>query len=162
MKKSRSLAGASIGAIAAMLVASAAHAQIAGSGIHGEAQPNAQVSARNVDTGFTTTDTADADGEYSLQGLQPGTYEVTSTSGGETVTRRVRVLVGQTPFLSLGSADEEGEIVVTGRRLDDPTTSEVGTNVTREQIEGLPQVTRNFVNFAGLAPGVRTNQEATG
>src|SRR5215510_458262 len=120
MKKSRNLVGASIGAIAAMLVASAAHAQIAGSGIHGEAQPNAQVSARNVDTGFTTTDTADAQGEYSLQGLQPGTYEVTSTSGGETVTRRVRVLVGQTASLMLVGA-QEGEIVVTARRLADPT-----------------------------------------
>src|SRR5690606_4315338 len=48
------------------------------------------------------------------------------------------------------------------RRLDDPTTPEVGTNVTREQIEGLPQLTRNFINYAALAPGVRTTSESTG
>lgn len=153
MKKSRSFLGASVGAVASMLLVGAAHAQIATSGIRGEAEPNAQVSARNVDTGFTTTDTADAEGEYSLQGLQPGVYEVTATVGGETVTRRVRVLVGQTASLVLIGA-EEGEIVVTARRLEDPTTSEVGTSVTREQIEGLPQGQRNFIAFANLAPGV--------
>lgn len=161
MKKSRSFLGASVGAVASMLLVGAAHAQIATSGIRGEAEPNAQVSARNVDTGFTTTDTADAEGEYSLQGLQPGVYEVTATVGGETVTRRVRVLVGQTASLTLAGA-EEGEIVVTARRLSDPTTPETGTNVTREQIEGLPQLTRNFVNFAALAPGVTVTQESTG
>ena len=37
-------------------------------------------------------------------------------------------------------------------------TSEVATNVTREQIENLPQNNRNFLNFAQLAPGIRVNQ----
>lgn len=163
MKTSHGFLGASAIAVASMLMAGAAYAQVATSGIRGEAEPNAQVSARNVNTGFTTSDTADADGEYSLQGLQPGTYEVTTTIGGQTVTQRVRVLVGQTARLDLAEVEsEEGEIVVVGRRLDDPTTSEVGTNVTTEQIEGLPQLTRNFVNFAALAPGVRTTQEVSG
>ncbi|HCK84438.1 MAG TPA: TonB-dependent receptor [Hyphomonadaceae bacterium] len=160
--KFRSLLGASISGIALSLVlAGAAQAQTASSGVRGEAAPNARVVARNVDSGFTTSDTADADGDFALLGLQPGTYEITVTANGETTTRRVRVLVGQTARLDLLGVEED-EIVVTARRLDDPTTSEVGTNVTREQIEGLPQTTRNFVNFAALAPGVRTSQEATG
>lgn len=166
MTRSRSLfLRASVGALATLLLAGAAHAQIATSGIRGDAEPNAQVSARNVDTGFTTSDVADAGGAYSILGLQPGTYEVTTTVGGESVTRRVRVLVGETSLLRLAGVEEEVErIVVTGTalRLVDPTTSEVGMNVTLEQIEGLPQVTRNFINFAQLAPGVRITQESTG
>jgi hypothetical protein len=156
------LGAASIGVMASMMMVGEAHAQMATSSIRGEAAPNAQVVARNVDSGFTTSDVADADGEYSISGLQPGTYDVTVTAGGETITRRVRVLVGQTSFLDLGAAPDEGEIVVIGRRLDDPTTPEVGTNVTREQIESLPQFTRNFINFAQLAPGVRVTQESSG
>lgn len=163
MKKLRGKVGVSIGAMAASLaLAGAAHAQVASSGIEGEAEPNARVVARNVDSGFTSTDVADASGEYSISGLQPGTYELSTTVNGQPVTRTVRVLLGQTPYVYLGGG-EDADIVVTGvRRLDDPTTSVVGTNVTTEQIEGLPQLTRNFVNFAALAPGVRTTQEASG
>lgn len=166
MKNFRTLLGAaSIGVIASsLLLSGAAYAQVATSAIRGDAAPNALVTARDVNSGFVTTDTADANGEYSLDGLRPGTYDVSVASGGETVTRRVRVLVGQTSFLDLGATalGDDDEIVVMGRRLDDPTTSEVGTNVTREQIENLPQFTRNFLNFAQLAPGVRVTQESSG
>ena len=37
-------------------------------------------------------------------------------------------------------------------------TSEVATNVSRDQIENLPQNNRNFLNFATLAPGIKVNQ----
>ncbi|MFY7851924.1 MAG: TonB-dependent receptor plug domain-containing protein [Brevundimonas sp.] len=43
---------------------------------------------------------------------------------------------------------------MTGRRIFEVRTSEVATNVTRQQIEDLPQISRNFLNFAALAPGV--------
>jgi len=163
MKKVPSRLGASIGAIAAsMAFATVAHAQVATSGIVGDAEPNARVSARNVASGFTSTDVADESGEYSISGLQPGTYELTATVNGEQVTRTVRVLLGQRPYVDLGGGAEDEAIIVTARRLDDPTTSEVGTNVTTEQIEGLPQLTRNFINFAALAPGVRTSTESSG
>jgi Carboxypeptidase regulatory-like domain len=97
----RTLIGATVSGMAMSLaMMGSAHAQVASSGIRGEASPNAQVVARNVDSGFTTSDTADAEGDFSLAGLQPGTYEVTVTANGETVTRRVRVLVGQTAALT--------------------------------------------------------------
>jgi hypothetical protein len=51
-----------------------------------------------------------------------------------------------------------GEIVVVGQRLVETRTSEVATNVSRQQIENLPQNNRNFLNFAQLAPGIRVNQ----
>ena len=46
-----------------------------------------------------------------------------------------------------------------GDRLVEVKTAEVATNVTQEQIQYLPQSTRNFLNFAALAPGVRINDD---
>ena len=47
--------------------------------------------------------------------------------------------------------------VVGDTRLVDTRTSEVTTNVTQEQLRYLPQNSRNFLNFAALAPGVRVS-----
>ena len=46
---------------------------------------------------------------------------------------------------------------VTGNLLFDTRTPEISTNVTEDQIRYLPQSTRNFLNFAALAPGVRVS-----
>jgi hypothetical protein len=148
----------SIGALtAALAFGGMAAAQTAStSAIRGNADPGAQVVARNVATGFTTRDTADDTGDYSLLGLAPGTYEV--TAAGRTQT--VRVLVGQTATVDLVVSGATDEIVVTARApAADPTTSEVATNVTQEQIDNLPQLNRNFLSFAALAPGVRVSQD---
>lgn len=139
----------------------------------------ATVTAVNVETGFRRQVIADADGRYILTGLRPGTYDITFTGpAGQTITRQVQVVVGQSPTLdadiaaNTASADaqgiptvpeaREGEvIVVTGARLVETRTSEVGTNVSQDQIENLPQNNRNFLNFAQLAPGVTVLQTET-
>lgn len=132
----------------------------------------AAVEAVSVDTGSVSRTTTSATGSYSLSGLQPGTYDVGVTpAGGAKVTRRVIVSVGQSASLDIDTAVVEAApdadaaatadgatIVVTGTRLAETRTSEVGTNVTQEQIENLPQNNRNFINFAALAPGIRVNQ----
>ena len=38
-------------------------------------------------------------------------------------------------------------------------TTEVATNVSKQQIENLPQNNRNFLNFVVLAPGARTSHD---
>ena len=127
----------------------------------------ATVTATNVETGDARTATTGADGSYSLTGLRPGTYDIAFTpSGGEAIVRRVIVSVGQTASLDADTAanstsiDDQGatapgsasagdaEIVVTGTRLVEVKTSEVATNVSRDQIENLPQNNRNFLNIA--------------
>jgi outer membrane receptor protein involved in Fe transport len=78
----------------------------------------------------------------------------------------VLVEVGQTATLDLDTAaaaaptpsDNGGVIVVRGTRLGETRTSEIATNVSREQIENLPQNNRNFLNFAALAPGIKVLQ----
>ena len=124
----------------------------------GNAFPGAQITATNVDTGFTQSATAGSDGSFLLAGLSPATYriDVTATSY-KASSREVRVLVGQnlevtfrlTPDLVLAE-----EITVVGATAVETKTPEIATNVTVQQIENLPQNDRNFLNFAALAPGV--------
>jgi hypothetical protein len=138
------------------------------------------VTARNVDTGFTSRGMVAADGTYVLAGVRPGTYDISyAVAGGATVTRRVTISVGQTATIDVDMAanttsidevvateadgtaesDTEGQVItVTGNRLVETRTSEIATNVSNEQIENLPQNNRNFLNFAALAPGIRVNQ----
>ena len=125
--------------------------------------PGATVTARNIDTGQTTTVTSGSDGSYVLTGLRPGTYDITAGAR----TERVIVSIGQNLTLDLDTSEAAvaepppaggDAITITGTRLAETRTSEVGTNVTDDQIENLPQNNRNFINFAALAPGVQVLQ----
>lgn len=152
------------------------HAQVTTGNIRGQvtapdgtSAAGAQVSARSTGTNQTYRAIADANGSYVLTGLRPGQYEVSATVGTETTRQLVTLGIGQSASLDLGfaadiaaAAPEGGaEIVVTGGRLNETRTSEVATNVSREQIERLPQTDRNFLSFAALAPGVRYNDSET-
>ncbi len=159
-----------------LLAASPALAQLTTSTIRGQVTtsatpvPGAEIDAVNIDTGADVHTQAGPDGSYVLTGLQPGTYDISfTTESGAKVTRRVIVSVGQTASLDIdtavpsaplaeGASADGATIVVTGSQLVETRTSEVGTNVGREQIENLPQNNRNFINFAALAPGIRVNQ----
>lgn len=130
-----------------------------------------QVTARNLGTGAVTRATVGPNGNYTLTGLRPGSYELAAPGpNGQPITRNVIVSVGQVLTFDFaaptaeagvpaGAPEEVGEdIVVQGTRLVETKTSEVATNVSSEQIENLPQNNRNFLNFAALAPGIRVNQ----
>ncbi len=176
--RTRTLCAASALAVAASLaMAGGAMAQVTGSTIRGSvteagtAEAGATIVARNTSSGFTTRTTATSAGFYTLSGLRPGTYEITATTtDGQTATDIVSIGVGQVggldleiaPEVAAGPAPAEGEavvdeIVVVGRRLVEVRTPENATNVTTQQIQTLPQINRNFLNFAALAPGVRLN-----
>ena len=131
----------------------------------GAGVPNAVVTARNEGTNQSITANADAEGNYTLSGLRPGPYTISTEIGGAAVSDRVTVEVGQAATLDLapavavaeGAEPAAGEIVVTGRRLVETRTSEVATNVSQQQIRRLPQGDRNFLAFTQLAPGVKYN-----
>ena len=133
----------------------------------------AVVSARNEGTNQTIRATTSADGNYTLTGLAAAPYAISTTIGGARVEERVVVEVGQSATLDLSPATavaagaaptetgSDGVIVVTGSRLAETKTSEVATNVSRQQIENLPQNNRNFLNFGALAPGIRVSGNET-
>jgi outer membrane receptor protein involved in Fe transport len=158
---------ASVMLFAAPSLAQTVTASIRGTVAHGA---GAQIVAVDTSSGFSRHAAADARGAYTLPGLRPGTYDISFTAGAQTVKQRVTIGVGESSTLdvdvaappppaaaSAPSASGGGEIVVNARRLVETRTSEVGTNVTTQQIENLPQASRNFLNFAQLAPGVRVS-----
>ena len=118
-----------------------------------------QVTARNVANGTLSRATTRADGTYVLTGLAPGSYEI-SVAGGR--TESITVQIGETATVDL-AADAAQKVVIIGTAQRAAVkTSEVGTGVSRAQIENLPQVTRNFLSFADLAPGVRFDVDPSG
>lgn len=136
-------------------------------------ETGATVVATEVSTGYATRARVGADGRYVLSGLRPGTYRVQVTSAdGQTAEETVTLSLGQVGTLNLDvagatttaatdGATELGDIVVTGRRVFEVRTPEVATNVTQQQINNLPQISRNFLNFAALAPGLRVTEDDT-
>lgn len=135
-------------------------AQTANATLQGETTPNAQVTARNVDTGMARVTKANARGRYTLVGLPPGTWHVDAGAGtGQTIT----LSVASTATLNLTAAaapaaPAPGQTLATvnvvGTPLLDVKTSQVGGTVSQHQIQTLPQTTRNFLEFADIVPGM--------
>lgn len=124
----------------------------------GQGVGGADVVATNVASGFTSLGATRDDGSFVLGGLTPGTYTILVASAAYRESTEERtVLVGQTldvVFRLTPSSVLSEEITVVGDTFVETKTSEIATNITRRQIETLPQNDRNFLNFAALAPGV--------
>jgi outer membrane receptor protein involved in Fe transport len=126
----------------------------------------ASVLAVNTNSGFSAKGTPRADGSHLLTGLEPGEYVITVTQPeSKEVYRMVTVQVGQTVDLNINLAEEvaldlgQSETLYIQGKTTESSTAEVATNVSREEIENLPQSNRNFLNFAALAPGVRLSND---
>ena len=154
------------GALAALTsVATAASAQTITGSIRGHVRAandapitDAQISARNVELGQTRGVTTNASGFYNLAGLRPGQYEMTIRRIGFTPqTRTVQVPIAQVVTIDVTlqeAATTLAAVAITATAAQTAQTSEIGTNVSREQIQNLPTFDRNFLDLARLAPGI--------
>lgn len=131
---------------------------------------DATVEAVDTQSGFRYTAKSGPDGSFALPGLTPGVYKLTISSPAYSAqSREVQVLVGQdvtADFVLSPSEVISESVTVIGEGVDllvETRTSEIGTNITPQQIEALPQNNRNFLGLASLAPGVRftDNQDET-
>src|SRR5688500_6034338 len=126
--------------------------------------PGVVITATNLASGFRYEATSGGDGSYNLAGVTPGRYRIDvqgpSYRGS---SREITLQVGQTidaDFRLTPDLVISEEITVLGSTVAVETrTTEVATNVTRRQIENLPQGDRNFLNFAALAPGVQLSTD---
>jgi hypothetical protein len=125
----------------------------------------ADVQLLNRQTGVQRSTITRPDGTYALVGVQPATYELSvNMIGYSAAPQEMRLLIGQTLTVDIRLTPQavrlEG-ISVVGTRMIETRTSEVATNVTEEQMRSLPQPDRNFLNFAGLAPGITVSHSET-
>lgn len=128
-------------------------------GTTGEPLADAQVSARAVDNNATRGTVTNAAGFYYIGGLRPGRYEVTVRRVGfAPQTRQVQATIGTTVDLNVALTEQAVQLgtvtVQAGVDAQTTKTSEVGTNISREQIDHLPNFERNFLDIARLAPGI--------
>jgi outer membrane receptor protein involved in Fe transport len=159
------LAWTSGAAALAVGVCAPAQAQVSSASLRGTVKAEggvSQVTAINVDTGFTRTSAVDANGGYQFVSLPVGTYRLElTTPSGVRRTDEFKLNVAQSavldfdfsqPDIAEGAGDA---IIITGRRLRSMEGGEVGRNISQRLIEQLPQNNRNFLSFADLAPGVQ-------
>ena len=138
-----------------------AAAQSANANLRGKAPASTEVTATNADTGVTRRTQANAEGNYVIIGLPPGTYQVNAGAGTE---RTVTLSVASTATLNFEAESPAalGEVQVSGSRLAEVRTSQVGGDVSLRQIEVTPQITRNFLEFADAIPGMQFQVDAKG
>ena len=124
--------------------------------------PGVTVTAINLETGVESVAVSDERGDYRLPKLAPGKYKVKADLAGfgSIVVPSVELLVGQNaavPFtLRVASVGEE--VTVTGGApLIDLTTSVVGGNVDRQQMDQLPIQGRNWMELSMMVKGITAN-----
>jgi hypothetical protein len=130
-------------------------------GIDGSKPTGAQVEIRSRETAAIRRAVTDASGYYRVLGLAPGIYDVAVRTLGYRQYRReeVRLVLGQQRIVDFAlerGATELEPVIVTGRRELEIRRTDISTAVLQEEIAKLPLNTRNVLNIAAIAPGVRT------
>ena len=162
-----SVIAASVTAIA--IAPTVGFAQTATANLRGKATPGSTVTIKNPDTGLTRKATVGADGSYSIIGLPPATYTVDAGPGTE---KQVTLTVASTATLNLtaeaaaapGAANATSlqGVTVSASTLNEVKTPEVGQTISLHQIQTIPQVSRNFLEFADTVPGMAFNVDSAG
>jgi carboxypeptidase family protein/TonB-dependent receptor-like protein len=121
--------------------------------------PGVTVTITNVDTGLPRSLVTDATGWYRAPALPPGTYSVTAELAGFVSYERtgLTLTTGQDARVdvTLQVASVKETVVVTGETpAVDVSSNAIGTTVTRNDLDTIPLVTRNFLDLASMTPGV--------
>jgi hypothetical protein len=157
-------AGVAVLAVAAVAQAQQGVAEVRGRVVDAQnaVLPGVVVTVTNQDTGIFREVASNADGTYFVTGIVPGTYEVSAVLQGfkKSVRRDIVLSIGRSTAVDLQlevGGLEETVTVTTQAPLVDVTSSEIGGNVTREDITDTPSVNRNYIEFLGLLPGIVPN-----
>jgi hypothetical protein len=127
----------------------------------------AQVTVRETSTHLAREGSTNPEGTFRFAELPVGTYEVTVSQSGFAPYHHagVQLPLGATVHLdvALQSAAVNTQVTVTAQPpAIDPAQTSVTTSVDKERIEELPVESRNYLNFALLAPGVSSSAQQAG
>jgi len=121
---------------------------------------NASINLTNKGTGLSRTVTTNDTGEYRIDLLPAGRYDIkVSANGfGDVVAESVELLVGRTNNLdfTLSPGLQTATVTVTGDiELVSREKTDISMNITPRDVEDLPLNGRDLGNLAYLAPGVK-------
>ena len=124
--------------------------------------PDARVAARNLDTNVERSAMVDAQGQFIIPLLPPGTYDVRIEAPGfsprsRTIELELGSLVQIDVELTVAPIESREEVIAERSVIDLRKTAVAGL-VTASQIERLPIDVRNFISFAAITPGVAFDQ----
>ena len=125
----------------------------------GAAIVGATVTAKNIETGITETQSSNEQGFYSFQALPLGHYDIEVQQSGFKMFRHTGLLLEVNAarvvdaVLELGAVQES--VVVTSTAVHVETAStQLGEVIPSPEIIGVPLVTRSYTDLLALQPGV--------
>ena len=131
----------------------------------GAAVQDAQVTARQLETGVSSQTTTDREGRFRFPYLRIGQYEITvGHPGFGDVSQLLNATVGSAFDLpiSLQLAAKSTDVFVHGQTaLLDTARSEIAGTVSQTEVNQLPLNGRNFLDLALLIPGVSPTNTAS-
>jgi hypothetical protein len=132
--------------------------------MQGQVIKEATVTLKNNATGKLRQDTTDKDGRYIFTLLEPGSYELkVQVEGFKLMIQKNLILnVGGTTVkdvqMEVGGISDMVNIDVQNP-LTEPNKVDVSRVVAEGEIQGLPNIGRNFVDFVKLSSGVALGRE---
>jgi hypothetical protein len=125
--------------------------------------PSAKVAVYSVDSRVVQREAAsDSQGEFHIEDLSPGDYQVVITAAGFAEARtEVSILVSSARVITVTLKPAAVQLAVTVQGLAssistqpvDVTSSVLGGAVTHHDLETLPLASRSFANISFLVPG---------
>jgi hypothetical protein len=121
---------------------------------------SATVTITNKATGLTRTTSTNDIGVYRFELLPAGKYDIKVSASGfaSAVSESVELLVGRATTLDYAlnaGATTETVTVTAEAPIVDTQKTDVGLNITPQQLSDLPLNGRDFANLAILAPGAK-------
>jgi hypothetical protein len=125
---------------------------------------DAAITVKNAATGKVRQATTDKDGRYVFTLLEPGSYELKVQANGFKllIQKNLILNVGGTTVrelqMEVGGITDQVNIDVENP-LTEPNKTDVSRMVVEDEIQGLPNIGRNFVDFVKLSSGVAVGRE---
>ena len=117
------------------------------------------VTATNVDTGITTTQTTNGQGFYSFQSLPLGKYTIDAQQAGFKAYRETGLVLDVNSALvvdiklQIGQVNEKVEVASEALHVE-TASSQMGEVIEDKEMTGVPLVSRSYTDLLALQPGV--------
>jgi hypothetical protein len=129
--------------------------------------PGVTVTVTSLATNQNRTIVTNEEGVYRFAGLQPGLYAVNADLEGfaKFVQTNVALNVGSAVDLNVAMrvSTMSETVTVSGQApIIESAKMDLSSGISRDQIETLPTISRNFLDYALLTPGVNEDVRTTG